>query len=137
MDWQLLISQLKRHEGLRLSPYRDGVGKLTVGYGRNLDDVGISIEEAEQMLAHDTLRVVTRLAAYETFGQLDDVRKVVVANMAFYLGVSGLFAFHRMWSAIEQQDWEGAAQEMLDSKWARQVGRRAKELSELMRTGKA
>ena len=53
MDRQLLRSQLERHEGLRLKPYRDTVGKLTVGYGRNLEDVGISRDEADFMLDND------------------------------------------------------------------------------------
>ncbi|MAM85723.1 MAG: lysozyme [unclassified Hahellaceae] len=135
MNRQLLRSQLERHEGLRLKPYLDTVGKLTVGYGRNLEDVGISRDEADFMLDNDIDQVERQLETIDEYRDLDPVRQTVIANMAFNLGFAGLMGFKNMWSAIDRRDWDRAAKEMLNSKWARQVGVRAVELSEIMRTG--
>jgi len=135
MNRQLLRSQLERHEGLRLKPYYDTVGKLTIGYGRNLEDVGISRDEAEFMLDNDIDQVERQLETVDEYRDLDAVRQAVIANMAFNLGFAGLMGFKNMWAAIGRRDWESASEEMLNSKWARQVGVRAVELSEIMRTG--
>jgi lysozyme len=137
MNRQLLLEQLERHEGLRLKPYRDTVGKLTIGYGRNLDDRGISEDEAGFMLDNDIDQVVAELERLPLWLSLNPVRKVVLANMAFNMGVPTLLEFRRMLGALAEKDWDRAAVEMLDSKWARQVGSRAVELSELMRRGEA
>ncbi len=135
MNRQLLRSQLERHEGLRLKPYLDTVGKLTVGYGRNLEDVGISRDEADFMLDNDIDQVERQLETVDEYRDLDPVRQTVIANMVYNLGFAGLMGFKNMWSAINRRDWNRAADEMLNSKWARQVGVRAVELSEIMRTG--
>ncbi|MCL1485137.1 glycoside hydrolase family protein (plasmid) [Marinobacter sp. M3C] len=135
MDRRLLTSQLERHEGLRLKPYLDTVGKLTVGFGRNLDDVGISRGEAELMLKNDIDKVELQLNEVDEYRSLDSIRQTVIANMCFNLGFNGLMHFKRMWKAIGKQKYAAAAREMLDSKWANQVGARAVELSEIMRTG--
>lgn len=137
MNRQLLLEQLQRHEGLRLKPYQDTVGKTTIGYGRNLDDRGISEDEAGFMLDNDIDQVVAELERMPLFLSLNPVRQVVLANMAFNMGVPTLLEFRRMFGALAEQDWDRAAREMMDSKWARQVGSRAEELSELMRRGEA
>lgn len=137
MNRGLLLEQLRRHEGLKLKAYRDSVGKLTVGYGRNLDDRGITEEEAGFMLDNDIDAVVADLERMPLYLGLDPVRQVVLANMAFNMGLPTLLTFSRMLGALADQDWQRAADEMLDSKWARQVGSRADELSELMRLGEA
>jgi len=137
MNRQLLLKQLERHEGLRLKPYRDTVGKLTVGYGRNLDDRGISEDEAGFMLDNDIDQVEQELERMPLYLSLDPIRQVVLANMAFNMGVPTLLEFRRMLGALAEKDWDRAAAEMMDSKWARQVGSRAEELSELMRRGEA
>lgn len=137
MERGLLLEQLQRHEGLRLKPYRDTVGKLTIGYGRNLDDRGITEEEAGFMLDNDIDLVVAELERMPLFLSLSPVRKVVLANMAFNMGMPTLLTFRRMLGALAEKDWDRAAKEMMDSKWARQVGSRADELSELMRLGEA
>lgn len=135
MNRQLLRSQLERHEGLRLKPYRDTVGKLTIGYGRNLEDVGISRDEADFMLDNDIDQVERQLETVDEYLALSPTRQTVIANMAFNMGFAGVMGFKNMWSAIVRRNWESAAREMLNSKWARQVGSRAVELSEIMRTG--
>ena len=131
-----LREQLIRDEGLRLFPYRDSVGKLTIGVGRNLDDVGITAAEADVLLDHDITRATTaglmRLPWASTLG---DVRRAVLVNMAYNLGVGGLLGFRVALAAMERGDWPGAAAAMLDSRWARQVGARAKRLAEQIISG--
>jgi len=130
--------QLVRHEGLRLKPYRCTSGKLTIGIGRNLDDRGISQTEAYVLLENDIQNCEMQLVDEipEIYNTLDEVRKSVLLNMCFNLGIGGLLEFNNTLAFIAAGDWERAANGMLASKWAKQVGRRAIELSELMRKGK-
>ena len=129
--------QLVRHEGLRLKPYRCTAGKLTIGVGRNLDDCGISLSEAYVLLENDIQNCERQLLDEipEIYNSLDEVRKSVLLNMCFNLGIKGLLEFKNTLAFIDAGDWERAANGMLASKWAKQVGRRAIELSELMRKG--
>lgn len=132
-----LAEQLRRDEGVRKFPYTDTVGKLTIGVGRNLTDVGISDAEIDFLLANDIQKVLTQLQTrLPYFAALDPVRQGVLANMAFNLGFAGLEGFSRMLAAFAQGDWEAAANEMLSSKWATQVGARATRLAEQTRTGR-
>ncbi len=130
--------QLVRHEGLRLKPYRCTAGKLTIGIGRNLDDCGISQSEAYVMLINDIMNCEKQLQAKipDIYDGLDEVRKSVLLNMCFNLGINGLLGFKNTLAFVKAGDWERAANNMLVSKWAKQVGRRAIELSELIRKGK-
>ncbi len=130
--------QLVRHEGLRLKPYRCTAGKLTIGIGRNLDDCGISQTEAYVLMENDIQNCEKQLVDEipEIYNSLDEVRKSVLLNMCFNLGIGGLLEFNNTLAFIAASDWERAANGMLASKWAKQVGRRAIELSELMRKGK-
>lgn len=128
-----LLEQIKRHEGLRLKPYRDTVGKLTIGYGRNLDDVGITKAEAERMLLMDISRTEDELLQFDWYSDLEPHRQDVLVNMCFNMGLPTLLKFKNMIAALESGDYDKAADEMLDSKWARQVGGRAEELAEQMR----
>lgn len=134
MNRDTLKALVKKHEGLRLKPYRDSVGKLTIGYGRNLEDVGISEAEAEYLLDNDIARAVRDCRGFPWFNDLSDARQNVVASMVFNMGVSKFSQFRRFILAIESEQWEAAANEMLSSKWAGQVGRRAVELSNIMAT---
>lgn len=128
---------LIRHEGLRLKPYRDTKGKLTIGVGRNLDDVGITREEALLLLQNDLARVRQKVErAFPWFSSLNPVRKNVVLNMVFNLGLPRFRGFTKTIAAITAKDWEEAAREMLESRWAKQVGRRAQELAAMMKEGK-
>jgi len=130
-------AQLVRHEGLKLKPYRCTAGKLTIGIGRNLDDRGISRKEAYAMLERDIQDCEQWLIDKipEIYNNLDEVRQSVLLNMCFNLGIKGLLGFKNTLSFIAAGDWERAANGMLASKWAKQVGMRAIELSELMRKG--
>lgn len=136
MNRKQFFEQLERHEGLKLKPYRDTVGKLTIGVGRNLDDVGISHAEAMLMLANDVEETERQMQRrFPIVKTLDEVRYYALLNMAFNMGVGTLGQFGNMWLAIGRGDWDTAAVEALDSKWARQVGRRATELAEQLRNG--
>ena len=130
--------QLLKHEGLRLKPYRCSAGKLTIGVGRNLEDRGITKDEAVMMLDNDIRlceeQLISRIGS--VYKGLDEVRKSVLINMCFNLGIGGLLEFKNTLAFISSEDWERAANNMLVSKWAKQVGRRAIELAEMMRKGK-
>ena len=130
------MAQILLHEGLRLKPYQDTVGKLTIGVGRNLDDKGISQEEAFHLLENDLIEVEEQLlASLPWVRDLDEIRLRVLMDMGFNLGVGGLLKFKRTLRMIKQGDYAGAAGAMLESKWAKQVGNRAKRLSKMMATG--
>jgi lysozyme len=135
-DVENLIEQLIDHEGLKLEPYECTAGKLTIGVGRNLEDRGISVDEAHYLLKND-IEIVERelLEAQPLVSMLDAVRQRVLVDMGFNLGTPTLMKFQKMWDAVEDEDWVEAAEQMLDSRWARQVGRRAERLAEAMRTG--
>lgn len=131
-----LKPMLVRHEGLRLKVYRDSRGILTIGVGRNVQDVGISLDECMLMLEHDISTKLLELSeAFPWFQKLDPIRQDALVDMSF-MGVERVKDFHDMISAIQKQDWDAAAAAMLESHWAEQVHDRAKELSEMMRTGK-
>lgn len=130
--------QLLEHEGLRLKPYRDSRGVLTLGIGRNLRDVGISRAEAFALLDHDLDTTEAALtAALPWFTTLDPIRQRVLIDMAFNLGPETLLSFSQTLSAVARGDYDHAADCMLDSLWATQVGLRAQRLSKMMRTGRA
>ena len=133
-----LIARLVRHEGLRLKPYRDTAGNLTIGVGRNLDGAGVSKAEALAMLASDIGAVEGALDTSQPWWRkLDDVRQDVMAELAFNLGPAGLSAFHDTLNAMRAGQYAAAADHLLASRWATQVGARASELAALLRTGVA
>lgn len=130
-------SLLERHEGLRLKPYFCTSNKLTIGYGRNLDDRGISEAEASAMLTNDLIDAERQcLDKFKFFGKLGDVRKAVLIDMTVNLGIDGLSKFKKTLSLIASGQYKEASIEMLDSLWARQVKSRAIRLSEMMDTGR-
>lgn len=136
-----LIAQLERHESLKLKPYRDSVGKLTIGIGRNLDDVGISVKESHFLCDNDLdERVFPALdRSLPWWRTLSAARQQVLANMCFNLGIGRLLGFKNTLALIQAGKFAEASVEMLKSKWAIQVGKepgeRAYELSEMMRDG--
>lgn len=117
-------------------PYKCSAGYLTIGAGRNLESRGITYDEAMYLLENDlTLYHTELMKAFPVVDQLDVVRQYTLVNMAFNLGITKLRQFKLMWAAIEDRNFEVASQEMLSSKWSRDVGARALQLSEQMRTG--
>lgn len=136
MNLEKIRSQLILHEDFKLKPYKDTVGKITIGVGRNLDDVGISREEALMMLDNDiTTAVNDAEALFHGFAALDEVRQRVLVDMAFNLGRVRLSLFKKLRKAVNAKMWSMAAREMKASRWHVQVGRRAERLEEMMKTG--
>jgi len=126
-----LLSQVKRHEGYRQKVYKCTAGKLTIGIGRNLDDVGIFPNEAEYLLTNDLQRAVNELSlAFPWYRDLSLRRKQALINLVFNVGLSSLKGFKKFLSAMQSGDWDTAKTELLDSKYARQVGQRAIEIAE-------
>ncbi len=130
-----LERDLIRDEDLRLRPYVDSVGKITIGVGRNLTDVGLAAAEAMFLLRNDLGQVEAFLeSTFPWFAQLSPIRQRALMNMTFNLGVRGLAGFQRMLGAIARGDYDTAAAEMLNSRWAAQVGPRARRLAAMMAT---
>lgn len=126
---QLLI----QHEGLKLQPYKCSAGKLTIGVGRNIEDNGITQDEAIYMLRNDIKRCRDELGKFHlSLGT--GAREAAIVNMLFNLGLPRFTAFKNMIMALSLGQWEVAAEEMLDSKWAKQVGQRAQTLADMVRT---
>jgi len=130
-----LREELIRDEGLRLMPYTDTVGKLTIGIGRNLTDKGISNEEARLLLDSDIKEHLKLLDDnLEWWRTMSENRQRVLANLAFNMG-SKLLTFTNTLAAMKRGDYEAAADGMAQSKWATQVGPRATRLVQMMREG--
>lgn len=131
-----LVAQLRKHEGVRHKPYKDTVGKLTIGVGRNLDDKGLSDEEINILLSNDIGDAMDDAATLVVnFWSLTENRQRVLVDMAFNMGRRGLSTFVNTLAAIERGDYEDASRRMLKSKWASQVGQRAITLSQMMKRG--
>ncbi|HLJ89560.1 MAG TPA: glycoside hydrolase family protein [Candidatus Angelobacter sp.] len=131
-----VIAQIARDEGLRLKPYRDSRGVLTIGYGRNLESVGITQDEAQSLLCNDISRHFNALAAALPWvSRLDDSRQSALVNMSFNLGLKGLLKFRKALAAIESGHFTLAAQQLLKSSWAEQVGGRAIRIAKQIETG--
>jgi lysozyme len=130
---------IKGYEGLRLKPYRCPAGKLTIGYGRNLDDVGISEREADILLESDIIKA--QALVYSVFKEewvnldLNYKRYDVLTDLMFNMGKAKFLTFKKMIQAIKEGDWNKAADELLNSKYAEQVGIRAIENAERLRNG--
>ena len=137
IEREKLKEQLIRDEGLKLKPYRCTADKLTIGVGRNLEDVGISEDEAMYMLGNDIMNVEAILdRTFKWFNNLDSVRQDVLINMAFNMGIAKFLGFKRTIAYIEKGEYEEASVEMLNSLWAKQVGDRALRLSKQIREGR-
>lgn len=133
-----LLKQLRRHEGFVPTAYQDHLGYWTIGFGRLIDERrggGLTEAECEYLLRNDVLKCEAQLETITAFNKLDDVRQASLVNMCFQLGFNGLKAFKKMWSALERFDFETAADEALDSRWAKQTPDRALEIAAQLRTG--
>lgn len=156
--------QLIFHEGLRTDAYYCPGGYVTIGVGRNLEaqgltdeeqrhlfgtanlskyevidiikKVGVTVEQALYLLANDIALCKSDLQKnFKWFDDLDPVRQKVIIDMRFNLGSTGFKEFKKMIEALENHDYNKAADEMRDSVWYYQVGLRAKRLAKMMITG--
>lgn len=137
MNRSRLSKQLEVDEGRRRRLYKDSVGKLTIGVGRNIEDRGLRDDEIDLMLSNDIDEAIgIARALVVNFDQLDDVRQEIVTNMALNLGMTRLGGFKQFIGALIRFDFQRATTEMMDSKWYEQVGDRGKRLARAMREGK-
>jgi len=137
--FEQLERQLIEHEGLRLKPYYDTADppRLTIGVGRNLDNVGLRSEAEANYLLRNDIEAIWRelMRRWPTVATLDDVRRDVILDMAFNLGVASLMRFRKTLAYVEDGKFEAASVEMLRSRWKDQVGDRATRLSKMMASG--
>lgn len=130
------LDLLRVHEGYRQFPYADTLGIQTIGYGRNLESRGISEPEASELLANDIKEAEDILHSYDYYFNLSGQRKAVLIDMMVNMGAPKFAGFKKMHAALAAKDYNMAAIEMLDSKWADQVGQRALTLAEVMTNNK-
>ena len=131
-----LEKQLVLHEGLKLKPYTCTAGKLTIGIGRNLDDVGISEREAYILLQTDVEEARKGCQNLITgFNAINDTRQIALIDMMFNLGYTRMSKFCKMLAAIKCGDWEAAAEQAKESRWYNQVGNRAKTIVRQLKEG--
>lgn len=134
-QYDILLARLSRTEGRRNKPYVDTVGKITIGIGHNLTDLGISDDILNALFKEDISRAASGAAELAIYNNLDPVRQTVLIDMVFNMGLGDIQHFVNMLYWIKQSNFDMAATQMLSSQWARQVGSRANELAEIMRTG--
>ena len=124
----------QRFEGLSLMPYKCPVGEDTIGYGHLIKN-GITQAGAEVLLDEDLKAAERSANGLPWFSKLNGPRQAVIIDMIFNIGIAGLYGFKKMRAAIERGDFETAAKELLDSKYARQVAYRARQNAEMLQTG--
>ena len=125
-----LVDTIKAYEGFSGTPYIDTEGYQTIGYGTKLP---ITEYEAQLLLEHRLNLMISELNNKLKFiHRLPQEAKEVLYNMAYQLGVPTLLRFRKTLKAIELGNYKEASKEMLDSRWAKQTPRRAKELSNIL-----
>ena len=133
-----LIVMLKRHEGVKKHVYTCSAGYETIGAGRNISPSGLGLSESEihMLLTNDIYRVVGELSEeYKWFDDLDTVRKDAMIDLSFNLGQTSLRKFENALEAMKFKNYDKAASDFMDSKWSQQVGSRAVEITDMIRTG--
>ena len=136
MDLEALQEQIINHEGVVLHAYKDSEGYLTIGVGRMIDERlngGITYDEAMYLLDNDIKKHTAELEKiFDDFYDLPEDIQHVLVDMHFNLGDNRFRTFKKMIAAVKDRDWESMKREMLDSLWARQVGRRATNLANMV-----
>ena len=133
-----LVEMLKLHEGVETHAYKCTSGKITIGCGRNIDPaggLGVSPDEIDYLLCNDIARCKKELEGFPWFLVLDEVRQDALVDINFNLGFPRLKQFKLALEAMGNQQYDEAANQFLDSRWVKQVGNRAIELAEMIRTG--
>ena len=134
MDIEELIERLILEEGLKLHPYTDTVGKLSIGIGRNLTDNGITRDEAVYLCRNNINDAIKDLQGnLDYFDTLPENVQSVMTDMVFNLGIHNFLTFHKTLSLIKEGKYSEAGDEILLSKWAKQVGIRAINLSNILK----
>ena len=132
-----IVASLRREEGFRSHAYKDHLGYVTVGIGRCIEEgvgSGLSLEEAEYLLMNDVRRCIGELGkALPWASSLDNQRKEVLVELAFQMGLPNLMKFKRMLAALKDGEFEKAAAELLDSKYAGQTPARSERYAKRIR----
>lgn len=137
MNIDALKATLRRAEGVRLKPYTDTTGHITIGIARNLTAVGISEAEADDLLMNDIARTIGAMQPQLAWAlALDDVRARAFIELAFNMGAEGLLGFHTMLAFARAGEWDQCAGALMDSRWVGQVGpTRSGRIASMLRTG--
>ena len=137
MDKSKLITQLRLHEGVKSKVYRDILGIETIGVGRNLEDKGLSDDEIDYLLENDIKDVEKDLKQFcRWWEKLDEVRQRAIADLVFNMGITRFLTFKKTINHLQNERFVEAGDELLNSRYAEQVGVRAERISEMIRYGK-
>ena len=135
MDMVRLRETITRHEGSRLQMYQDSLGIWTIGVGHNIQEKGISPQVMELMLDEDLEEAISELKrSVSFFSKMPQQVQEALVNLSFNLGIPRLMQFKKTLALLREGDFESAADELLDSRYAEQVGRRALEIADMIRT---
>jgi len=122
-----------KHEGFKLKPYICPAGKLTIGVGRNIEDNGISEDEAMYLLENDIKRCESELREiFPNFDSLPENVRMALIDMDFNLGKPRFLTFKKLIQAVKEGDFKKAAEEAKNSRWCRQVGERCKDVYNML-----
>lgn len=131
-----LKSSIQRHEALKLRSYPDTRGNITIGYGRNISANGISESEADILLNNDIMNATMYLYKFVPWAiDLDDVRKAVLIELTFNIGIDKVLQFRQTLDAIKERNYLLASQQLLNSEWAKEVGNRSQDMAHALELG--
>ena len=128
-----LTERIKKHEGFRSRPYFDSLGVGTIGYGTTW----ITEEEADMLLRNRLQSCSAEIDSYidELSVSIDEVRRAILYEMCYQLGIDGVKRFRKMWEALADMDYEKASREMKTSRWHKQTPARCEYLAGVMLRG--
>ena len=134
-----ILEMLRKHESVETHAYVDSVGKTTIGVGRNIEagsGPGLSNNEIDYLLANDVERVNKELVnTFSWYKDLNIARKDAMTDLCFNIGLPRMMGFKKALAAMAIEDYETAAAEFLDSRWAKQVGSRSVTITDMVRSG--
>jgi len=131
-----LLHQIKRTEPLHCTPYRRRTGGTVIGYGRALNERGLTEDEATHLLMHDLCLIEDRLCAVRKQAEkLDGVRRAALVNLAHGMGLTKVYEMPPLWKALKRKRWDSAAKYVLSQCWARLHPCRAQDVAHMLRTG--
>jgi lysozyme len=135
MDMERLRTTITRHEGARLEMYQDSLGIWTIGVGHNIQEKGISDRVMDLMLEEDLQEAIDEVKRNVSFfTEMPEQVQEALVNLSFNMGIPRLMQFKKTLAYLREGDFTSAASELLDSRYATQVGERAIEIADMIRT---
>ena len=129
-----LLKQIKDHEGFKSTVYQCTEGYDTIGYGFAVKDLKLSKKVCNIILAEKLAKLQFDINnKFEWFKDSPEIVRNVVTNMCYQMGISGFSKFKKTIYYLETEQYEEAADEMLDSLWHKQTPSRSQELSDVIR----